>query len=269
MRTEMEPAICFEMFFPEKTPEEKLGLIANYGFRNAEFWGFKDKDLDGLAKAAAASGMKLVNFSGHRAGDLIDAATHSVVLAEFAESAAAARKIGVSLLMVLSNALGPAGEVLHPSCGLPEEKKYRSLVEGLAKVLERLPSGLTLVLEPLNTAVDHPGYYLTDLEKAVRVLRDVGSPRLKLLCDFYHQAVMGDDPEELVRKYAEHFGHVHIADYPGRHEPGTGKGRWKEVLRLLRDRGYSGYVGFECSPQGSSEAALESIRNLWREALGS
>jgi len=265
-RMSMEPAICIEMFYPGKSAEEKLPAIAGHGFRNVEFWGFVDKDLAAYEKAAASAGIRTVNFSGHRAGDLVDTGSHPVVFAEFEASVAAAKRLGAGLLMVLSNALGPQGEVLHPLRETGDAEKYRSLVEGLSGLMDRIPESISLVLEPLNTRIDHPGYFLSDLATAFAVVRDVGHPRLRLLCDFYHQAVTGDDPVDVVRKYADFFGHVHIADYPGRHEPGTGRGHWREVLAALADRGYSGFVGFECSPLGGSDKALEAIGRLWTES---
>jgi hydroxypyruvate isomerase len=124
-----------------------------------------------------------------------------------------------------------------------------------------------IALEPLNTVLDHPGNYLTSTRKAEELIGQVGDPRLKILCDFYHMALMGEDPPETARQYASSIGYVHIADYPGRHEPGTGKGAWAATLRELRDHGYNGYVGFEFAPSGDSDVALEAVAGLWREAL--
>ena len=96
----------------------------------------------------------------------------------------------------------------------------------------------------------------------------MGDSRLKILCDFYHMAMMGEVPPDTARKYAHSIGYVHIADYPGRHEPGTGKGAWAQTLRELRDHGYDGFIGFEFAPSGDSDAALDAVAGLWREALG-
>lgn len=259
----MEPAICIEMFYPGKTAEEKLAAVARHGFRNVEFWGLADKNLDTYSAAAELLGIRTVNFSGHRRGDLIDSACHALVLEDFAESSAAARRLGAGLLMVLSNELGEGGRVLHSRADIPEAARRRSLVEGLSRIMEAVPGDLTVVLEPLNTVVDHPGNYLSSMEAAAAVIRDVGHPRLKILCDLYHQGMMGDDPAAIIREYSGYLGHVHVADYPGRHEPGTGNADWRKILRLLDASGYTGYAGFECSPAGSSDKALDAIHALW------
>jgi len=264
----MKPAICVEMLYPGLPPEEKIRRIARHGFRDVEFWGWKDKNLEAMKKAAAETSVNIVNFSGNRAGDLIDAATHETVLSDIKESVPVARRLDTHLLMVLSNELGEGGKVLHACTQLRGDAKRENLVAGLKKLMALVPEDISIVLEPLNTVLDHPGNYLTSMRESEEIVGEVGHPRLKILCDFYHMALMGEHPTETARRYAHYIGHAHIADYPGRHEPGTGQGPWKETLRELRDRGYAGYVGFEFAPAGDSDAALERIAKLWRQALG-
>lgn len=280
----MKPAICIEMLYPGSSPESKFREIARNGFKYVEFWGHKDKNLDTLEKAAGDFNVQVVNFSGQRAGDLIDASTHPTLLNEIDESVPVARRLRSRLLMVLSNELGDGGRVVHPCAHIPEAEKHENLVNGLKKLMQRTPEDITIVLEPLNTVEDHPGYYLTSMAEAVRVIEEVGHPRLKILCDFYHLGLMGEDPLETARRYTPYIGHIHIADYPGRHEPGTGNSgfaaishvssksltiAWKDVLLELRDQGYSGFVGFEFSPLADSDSALGAVHRLWWETFGS
>lgn len=264
----MKSAICIEMLYPGLPPEEKIRRIAKHGFRNVEFWGWKDKDLDAMARACAETGVSIVNFSGNRAGDLIDASTHPTVLREIQESVPVAHRLGAHLLMVLSNELGDGGRVLHACSQLRADAKRENLVTGLKKLMEVVPPDISIVLEPLNTVLDHPGNYLAGMKEAEELVGEIGNPRLKILCDFYHMALMGEYPPETARRYAAYIGHVHIADYPGRNEPGKGQGPWKETLQVLRDRGYKGYVGFEFAPAGDSDTSLEAVARLWRQALG-
>lgn len=264
----MKSAICIEMLYPGLLPEEKIRRIARHGFRNVEFWGWKDKDLAAIQKAASESSVAIVNFSGNRAGDLIDASTHETVLGDIRESLPVARFLGTHTLMVLSNELGEGGKVMHSCTQLRGDAKRENLVTGLKKLMGIVPDDISVVLEPLNTALDHPGNYLTGTKEAEEIVGEVGNPRLKILCDFYHMALMGEYPPETAKRFAHYIGHVHIADYPGRHEPGTGQGPWKETLRELRDHGYTGCVGFEFSPSGDSDAALGAVARLWRQALG-
>jgi hydroxypyruvate isomerase len=264
----MKASICIEMLYPGLAPDEKIRRIAGHGFRAVEFWGHKDKDIEAIRRACSETGVKVANFSGNRAGDLIDASTHDVVLRDIAETVPVARRLGTGTLMVLSNELGEGGRVMHACAQLSDGTKGDNLVAGLKKLMAAVPEDMSIALEPLNTVLDHPGNYLTGTKQAETLIRQVGDPRLKILCDFYHMAMMGEDPPETARRYASAIGYVHIADYPGRHEPGTGKGAWAQTLRELRDHGYKGCIGFEFAPSGDSDAALEAVVRLWREALG-
>ena len=74
---------------------------------------------------------------------------------------------------------------------------------------------------------------------------------------------MGDDVIDLIESCLPHIGYFHVADVPGRHEPGTGTIDWKGVLSVLKSEGYDGYVGFEYSPVGDSDASLKAVGDLW------
>ncbi len=265
----MEPAICIEMLWPGLRPEEKLAAVAAHGFRCAEFWSHADKDVHAIAQASLATGVRIVNFSGQRKGDLVDDSTHDLVLRDIAASVPVAYLLGSRDLLDLTIELGEGGRVLHPCPHIPGERKRANVVAGLDRVMRSVPDDLGIVLEPLNTVLDHPGYYLSDIAAAAGIVREVGHPRLRLLCDFYHLALMGADPVAVAGDYADLTGHVHIADYPGRHEPGSGTGPWAAVLARLHESGYRGRVGFEFSPGADPDAALESIARLWKDVFGS
>ena len=102
------------------------------------------------------------------------------------------------------------------------------------------------------------------METASSLVRDVGNPRLKILCDLYHLGVMGSDLEHVITTYLADIGYFHIADVPGRHEPGTGSVDWLALLRLIQKNGYEGYVGFEYFPLHDSDESLHAIQRLWQ-----
>ncbi|OQB97971.1 MAG: Hydroxypyruvate isomerase [Spirochaetes bacterium ADurb.Bin110] len=265
----MKPSICIEMLYPGNTPEEKIEKIVKKGFYFLEFWGWKDKDLKALISTANKCGASFVNLSGQRKGDLINASTHPVIEKEIKESVSVAKKLGAHILMILSNELDEEGHVLHICESIPDETKRSNIVLGLRRLLNYIPNDFIITLEPLNTVLDHKGYYLNSMEDAVSIIEDVGDPRLRILCDFYHLAMMGEDPLSIVDQYFNFIGHIHIADYPGRHEPKTGNGQWKDVLLALQEKRYKGYVGFEFSPASDSDASLDSVHQLWEEVFGS
>ncbi len=72
------------------------------------------------------------------------------------------------------------------------------------------------------------------METAAALIRDVNTPRLKILCDLYHLGVMGSDLKHLISNFIQDIGYFHVADFPGRHEPGTGSADWPDLLRLIK-----------------------------------
>ena len=264
----MEAVICFEMLFADLQPEERVGPIAAAGFRAVEFWGWRDKDLPALREACSANGVRVANFSGHRRGDLIAPETWDVFFEDLDDAVRAARFLDCSTLMLLTNELGEGGRVVNPYPGMGGEEKRRNLIRGLEQAAAKVPEELTLVLEPLNTRIDHAGYYLQGMEAAVSIIEEIDDPRLKVLCDLYHLGTMGEDLEQIVGRHGSRIGYYHVADFPGRHEPGTGSADWKSLLRKIAESGYNGAIGFEYSPEHDSGESLDTIRSLWKEVFG-
>jgi len=259
----MKPVICFEMLYSDLTPPQKIARVVECGFNYVEFWGWRDKSIPDILAVCDENDVKVANFSGQRKGSLVAADTHDLILADLEEAVAAARQIQCSTLMLLTNELGEGGVVDNTYPNIPPDEQYRNVQTGLEKAINAVPDDMSLVLEPLNTLVDHPGYYLADIETAVSLIKAVNHPRLKILCDLYHFGVMGQDLSALITQYIDYIGYIHIADFPGRHEPGTGSADWVALLTLLKEKGYGGYVGFEYSPLNDSEESLRSIRSLW------
>lgn len=259
----IKPSICIEMLYGNTVPEQKIKKIADAGFEYIEFWSWRDKDIDAMKVACDESGVKVVNFSGQRVGDLVSSDTHEILLNDYRDALKSAEALGTKTLMVLTNELGDGGVVVNSYTELSNAKKDQAVVEGLKRISGEIPKDGNLVIEPLNTVKDHIGYHLYDLDSASKLLKKVGYPQIKILCDLYHQAMMGDDLIGLVRNHIDDIGYFHIADVPGRHEPGTGSVDWKSVLIAIKNSGYEGYIGFEYSPAGDTDESLLAIRSLW------
>jgi hydroxypyruvate isomerase len=85
---------------------------------------------------------------------------------------------------------------------------------------------------------------------------------VKLLYDVYHQQITEGNVIENLRNNHGHVGHVHFADVPGRHEPGTGEINFRNLFRALEEAGYDGFVGAELGPTGNPDGTLEEIVDL-------
>jgi hydroxypyruvate isomerase len=257
------PVICLDPLYPGLPTEEKISRVAAAGFTDVEFWGWRDKNIGAVQTACQESGVRVANFSGHRVGSPIAETTHATLLADVSDAVSTARVLDCQALMLLTNALNPDGSVADRFDEISADLKFSNTVAALVQLDRIVPADITLLLEPLNTLVDHPGYYLDDIDTASKIVRDVGSPRLKILCDLYHFGVMGADLGAIVTEHLALIGHFHIADVPGRHEPGTGTVDWAGMLRLIRSLGYTGGVGFEFFPATDADIALKVIRDLW------
>ena len=259
----IKPVICFEMLYGNSTPVQKIKKIADAGFEYVEFWSWRDKDIDAIKTACDMNGVKVANFSGQRVGDLVNPATHEALLDDYKDAVKSADILGNQILMVLTNKLGHEGVVVNSYEEISQDAKDDAVVGGLKRLSRMIPSDGAVVLEPLNIVKDHVGYHLYDLAKAAELLSKVGDSRIKILCDLYHQGMMGDNLISLVKKHVQNIGYFHIADVPGRGEPGSGSVDWEAVLKEIRNSGYDGFVGFEYAPVGDSDESLAAIKALW------
>ena len=103
---------------------------------------------------------------------------------------------------------------------------------------------VTLIIEPLND-IDRAGYSMPYAKPVFELLKKVNSPNIKMLYDIYHQNIMGDFSMEDIRENIDLIGHFHVADAPGRHEPGTGKVDYVKILNEISKLPYDGYIGLE------------------------
>ena len=163
--------------------------------------------------------------------------------------------------------LGCHRVVVASGAGVPYQKRAVQLatvadaVASIVPIAEELD--VVIMLEPVNTRVDHPGVLFSQTEDAVAVIRAVASPRVRLLYDLYHSVTEGEDPAAVLPTVAALIDHVQVADSPGRGEPGSGTIDWPVQLKLLDTNGYTGTIGLECSPtRKPTGAALAWFRSL-------
>ena len=131
--------------------------------------------------------------------------------------------------------------------GVSEQEQDDLAVENLAiagKAVSRI--GGIVLLEPVSGADAYPLKTAADaLAIIARVQDEHGVDNVKLLADFYHLAVNGDDVAAVIAGHAAEFGHIQIADAPGRGEPGTGELPIAEWIDAARAGGYDGAIGLE------------------------
>ncbi|MHC4739037.1 MAG: hydroxypyruvate isomerase family protein [Planctomycetota bacterium] len=130
--------------------------------------------------------------------------------------------------------------------GLEWDYQTANTIENLkycAEVCE--PSGLVMVLEPLNAWTNHPGLFLTKIPQAYQICRAVGSPSCKILNDLYHQQVTEGNLIPNLKMAWDEIGYFQVGDNPGRKEPTTGEINYKNIFKHLYDKGFKGIIGME------------------------
>ena len=142
-----------------------------------------------------------------------------------------------------------------------------SCVEALSPLaIEAHAAGVVLLVEPLNSKIDHAGHECDRTDWALKLIREVNSPGLKILYDFYHAQVMEGDLLRTVEKNLEHIAHFHTAGVPGRHDLDDFQEiHWPAVVRQLRSCGYTGFVAHEFIPRGDRVSALRAAFELFSE----
>ena len=151
---------------------------------------------------------------------------------------------------------------LHCMAGLrparvSEDELTETYVANLRLAADRLaPIGATLMIEPINSRIDMPGYWLDDIGKGFRLLAAVDRNNVKLQYDIYHAQIIAGDLARTLEANIHRIGHIQIADNPGRNEPGTGEINYPFLFDLLDRLGYDGWVGCEYRPLTTTEAGL-------------
>ena len=128
------------------------------------------------------------------------------------------------------------------------------------------PSGLELVMEPLNAHTDHPGLFLTTIPQSYMICKAVNHPACKIVNDMYHQQITEGNIIPNMNMAWEYIGAFHIGDNPGRNEPTTGEINYLNIFKHIHAKGYDGVL---CMEHGKSirgkegEAALlEAYRKV-------
>lgn len=245
-------AVNVEMWFGELPFVDRLRAAADLGFGAVEFWPWRGKDLDAIDRLRQELALEIAQFTawGFEPG-MNDPANRAAFAAEIEASCAVAARLGAKCMTVVAG---------NDQRGMSKAQMHAHVIAALklaAPLAEA--AGVTLILEPMNGRVDHPGHCLYGSSDAIAICKAVGSTHVKINWDLYHMQISEGDLCGHLREGYPWIGYVQLADHPGRHEPGTGEVHYPRVLRELHELGYRGLVGLECTPLEGERVAAERV----------
>jgi len=257
--------LCIEPLFTELNSAERIIKIAALGCKAIEFW-FWDHEFDGanllptpknveeIASVTNEMNVYVNNVvvnapDGSIGGSLTNINDKNKYLERLLETIDVAKKLKCKKMITCT------GNILE---GISLESQRESVIKILteaSRIAEQ--EGITLLLEALNSTIDHPGYYLTSTQEGFSIIREVNSPNLRLLYDIYHMQVMEGNLVNTIKNNIELIGHFHAANLPGRNELFDGEINYKKILEAIGQTDYDGYFGLEYWPVGDSEKSLK------------
>jgi hydroxypyruvate isomerase len=229
--------------------EQVADACADIGYAGIEVWGCDDVEFPKQCEYARAKGLRMTSFIGGGA-PLNDPATRGQAVEELAKSVDIAAKFDVPGLICIC---GDRRE------GVSDEEALVDTAETLKAAAPHAEANcVTLNLELLNSKVDHIGYQCDCTEWAVGVVEKVNSPRVRVLYDIYHMAIMEGDLIRTIQNNIQWFGHFHTAGNPGRHEfDDSQELNYTGICSGIAATDYDGYVAHEFSPTGDPIDALK------------
>jgi len=151
--------------------------------------------------------------------------------------------------------------------GLSHDAQHQSCVETLKRAGDIAGKrNVSLLLENIDPE-ENPKYYLTSVAEGFEIVREVNHPRVKFLYDFYHEQISEGNLIKKLEKNIGEVGLVHIADVPGRHEPGTGEINYPNIFRKLAQLKYDRYAAMEFIPTGDAVAGLRAAKDMALQAI--
>lgn len=249
----MRLCVPIPCFFSKLDFVDAIHKVKALGFDAAETYNWKGLDFDAVANACKETGVELLSMCTTEF-NMTNPEMRTKWLDGLRESCEAANKMGVRRLITQVGA----------DTGAPRAQQHDSIVAALREAKPILEdSDVTIMIEPLNTLVNHPGYYLWSAVEGFDIIREVDHPLVKVVYDIYHQQVMEGNIIPNVTKNLDCIAHLHGAGHPGRHEMQFGETDYKVVFAAIDKAGYTGACGLEYGPLMDPEESLRIAKEIY------
>jgi hydroxypyruvate isomerase len=242
--------------------DQCLEIVAAAGYQGVELTGqwrkWSPEDTQRIKAKMRSLGMVFDVLSGVRVG-FADPKATDAFLAAFADQIKVCKDLESPMINLRS------GNVIE---GVERSVQHAAAVENLKRAADlAAAAGLQFVIEPVD-GLEAPKEYLTTVTEGFEIVREVGNPHLQVLYDFYHEQRQYGNLIEKLEKNIDLVGLVHIADVPGRHEPGTGEIDYINIYKKLAELKYTKYICMEFYPTTDPTATLKKARLEALQAMG-
>lgn len=247
--------------------DQKLGKAARAGMQSTElvteYLHWSDADTAKYKSLAQSYGLGMDALLGQpdwtrRPVTMVNPAHREAFLNDVRDAITWAKKLDVTQIIVMAGNVQP---------GMTRELQHASIVEGGKRAADlAAAAGVKLILEPLNSKVDHKGYFLTSCKEGLDVVKEVDNPYFRLLFDIYHEYVQNGNPIPTINEAVSYVAVFHVADAPGRHDPGTGQMHWDDIYKAIGKTGYAGYITMEYRPVGDEvESLIKAVTQMRKD----
>ncbi|MGA2741398.1 MAG: TIM barrel protein [Bryobacteraceae bacterium] len=247
--------------------DEKLETAARAGMQSVELIGeyaqWSDADIARVKKTAGSFGLGMDALLGSpdwgkRPVSMVDPTHREAFLADVRNAIVYARKLEIPQIILMSG---------NAIAGRTHEEQYASLLEGAKRAGDLAAEAkLTMIVEPLNSLVNHKGFFLTTCTEGLKLIREVDNPHVRLLFDLYHEQVQQGNVIRTLTEAAPQVAVFHVADNPGRNDPGTGEMNYPNIYKAIQKTGFGGYLTMEYLPLGDQAASLTKAVDGFRAA---
>jgi len=236
--------------------EQRLENVAEAGYGAVElvneFEKWSDEDFRRMNSKKRALGITFDATAGVWKG-IADPAGRDTFLTDLQNFFPVAHKLECSAVIVLS------GNRVE---GVSRDAHHEACIEALKRAADlAAKQNVTLLLENIDQE-ENPKYYLTSVAEGFEIIRKVDNPHVKFLYDFFHEQISEGNLIKKLETNINEVGLVHIADVPGRHEPGTGEINYMNIFRKLAELKYDRYAAMEFEPTGDVVTSLRGAREL-------
>ncbi|NPV74927.1 MAG: TIM barrel protein [Anaerolineae bacterium] len=264
----MEFTGFLDFWFADRPLIERIEGFARLGIRRLNVWSWRMVDMAALSVECKTSGCILDSTFDDQMGSLVDPNDNDLTLRSWAESLEMAERYGVESLFIFSNQVDRVSDQSWSrrlSRGVTEAEQYANLLDQTEKILKMVEkTRVKVIAEPLNTFHIQGGILVHDHDLAADWVRRMNHPQFKMVFDCYHQQLTAGNLFYKMESCLGLYDAFHVADVPGRLEPGSGEINFPNLWVKLRSLGYDGYIGLEFKPSRSEAETFERVKAIFK-----